>query len=63
MPTEADKEAEKAEAARQMAAWIVARCGVDEIPQVVAWMEQAKPKAVVGHLMSVLTKHRRRTLS
>ena len=63
MATEKPIQDEKAEAARQLSAWIIARCDIEELPQVVSWLEQAKSKAVIDHLMATLARHRRRNMS
>ncbi len=57
-PTQADRD----EAARQLTDWLLARCDIETVPQLVTWLELAKPKAVTDKLMAALTNHRRRKM-
>jgi hypothetical protein len=60
---EKTKDEEKAEATRQLVDWLLAHCDIEQLPELVSWMEQAKPKDVTNKLMAVLTKHRRQKMS
>jgi len=57
-PSQADRE----DAERQLAEWILARCDIEDVPKLVELIELAKPKSVVDRLMAALTKHRRQKM-
>jgi hypothetical protein len=63
MSTEKPTQEEKDEATRQLSAWIMARCDIEDVPQLVSWLELAKPRAVIDQLMSALSRHRRRKIA
>ena len=57
-PSQADRE----DAERQLAEWILARCDIEDVPKLVELLEIAKPKSVVDRLMAALTRHRRQKM-
>ena len=62
MTTEKPTQADKDEAAKQLTEWLLSKCDIESVPQLVTWLELAKPKTVTDRLMAALTNHRRKKM-
>lgn len=55
-PTPEDRE----ETEKQLTEWLLERCDIENVPQLISLLELSRPKAITDRLKSAVTNHRRK---